>query len=372
MKPKSTVPNGRPILAVLVDSVKDTVPEPFGTIQAFSEELGKELNSRGWDCYIYPLPAFHPEKPIGYWHKESTFLLGEVPPPSIVYNRIHSRRTEAGNKFTSFTMWAEAHGIPVFNGRFLSKWMVHKMLENTPHLNAYIPDTCLFSRRNMHSMIKQHCTVFAKPIHGSKGRGIYQVSQTESGYEITPSIPEEKPACTVPDEEYLYQYFEKVNAGRGYLLQQGIQLLNWEGRNLDFRFLCHLGQDGEWKITSSTGRLAKKGQFAANLATGGDIIQTARVLQLLYGHKKQINIMDELADLALATAGAIGRNTPWLVAELGIDIAIDESGKLWLIEANSKPSKEYRSGSQPIRPSAVSIADCAQFLLNRNKEGETT
>ena len=48
-------------------------------------------------------------------------LFANLPIPDVVYNRIHSRKSEHTALFKKFRSSLERFGIPLFNHRFLSK-----------------------------------------------------------------------------------------------------------------------------------------------------------------------------------------------------------------------------------------------------------
>jgi hypothetical protein len=56
--------------------------------------------------------------------------------------------------------------------------------------------------------------------------------------------------------------------------------------------------------------------------------------------------------------------------EIGIDIAVDKTGKVWLLEANSKPTKlpEQRiEDTAGISPQFLLILEYAKHLYSKNK-----
>jgi hypothetical protein len=66
----------------------------------------------------------------------------------------------------------------------------------------------------------------------------------------------------------------------------------------------------------------------------------------------------------LKIAKGIETQIPGHFAELGIDLAADAFGKVWLLEVNSKPSKEDTTpwNENKIRPSVTKVVRYAQFL----------
>ncbi|MNJ53594.1 Endospore coat-associated protein YheD [compost metagenome] len=67
---------------------------------------------------------------------------------------------------------------------------------------------------------------------------------------------------------------------------------------------------------------------------------------------------------ALEIAQGIDKYIPAHFGELGIDLAVDTSGRIWLIEVNSKPSKNDNTpiGDSKIRPSVKQVIEYARYL----------
>jgi hypothetical protein len=78
------------------------------------------------------------------------------------------------------------------------------------------------------------------------------------------------------------------------------------------------------------------------------------------------HLNSKLHHAALQLAKGIETQIPSHFAELGIDLAADKSGKVWLIEINSKPSKDDNTPlvEDKIRPSVIKVVQYAQFLTN--------
>ena len=82
-------------------------------------------------------------------------------------------------------------------------------------------------------------------------------------------------------------------------------------------------------------------------------------------------LLTEMKELAIETAIIIERESSGITGELGIDIGIDQEGNPWLIEVNSKPSKNFEDGQMKIRPSAKAIIQfCAKLALDSTPEME--
>ncbi|WP_218185334.1 YheC/YheD family protein, partial [Calditerricola satsumensis] len=83
--------------------------------------------------------------------------------------------------------------------------------------------------------------------------------------------------------------------------------------------------------------------------------------------------LSALRQKALLVAKCIEQTIPGHFAELGIDLAVDRQGKIWVIEANAKPSKiEERAEELRLpatlprpRPSALHLADYAWYVYRQ-------
>ncbi|WLR42805.1 YheC/YheD family protein [Bacillus carboniphilus] len=138
---------------------------------------------------------------------------------------------------------------------------------------------------------------------------------------------------------------------------------------MDFRILCHQRQLHKWTITSSIARVSAENQIVSNLAQGGQLYKTSTLLNTLFDEKKAYHIRKLLHEVASEIVYAISQNAEGIYAELGVDLAIDEDGKPWVIEVNTKPSKltEMANHQSRIRPSAKAIIDTC-FLFSSFKE----
>jgi predicted ATP-grasp superfamily ATP-dependent carboligase len=87
-----------------------------------------------------------------------------------------------------------------------------------------------------------------------------------------------------------------------------------------------------------------------------------KIFSILSDQKTAIQQLAMMKELAVETASIISQKCDGLIGELGIDIGVDENGKLWIIEVNSKPSKNFEDSDKRIRPSAKALIEYAAAL----------
>ena len=352
-----------PVAALLTDSIenKNTGPK-FRSIHLFCEELQQGFSENGGFFYVFSYEQFLSSQ--GYYCEDGKWTAAQLPVPDVIYNRIHSRAREYKKDFKHFREKVAQLLIPFFNDRFLSKWEVYEHLKNEKNLDSFLPETKLFSKEHFYDLAQKHHTLFLKPIHGSQGRNIFKVTRApDSLYTFETSLKSlaAKQGGPFPLDE-LYQQIKPFIHDRIYIIQQGIPLLSYQSALMDFRVLCHQNLDNDWIVTSTVARIAADQEFVSNLARGGTLTRPLNALRTCINGNKAIEVLAQMKELALETASILNRNSQGIIGELGIDIGVDQGGKPWLIEVNSKPSKNFEDGLTKIRPSAKAIIQFCTIL----------
>lgn len=101
------------------------------------------------------------------------------------------------------------------------------------------------------------------------------------------------------------------------------------------------------------------------------MLSVNHVLSAQFDAKEMPQIRKHLKELALEVAMEIGAVSEGIFGELGIDLAIDKTGHPWIIEVNTKPSKnlDQPQSTRTIRPSAKAvILYCLNLIHEHLKE----
>lgn len=351
-----------PIIALVTEVTELENGEPnFHSIHSFAEELHYTTSLAGGFFYVIQLKDFSMDGSKGWYFDGNDWKRSSIAPPNTFYNRIHSRKMEASPLFKKFKDDLSLIGIPIFNAHFLSKWEVHKILNEEVYLQPFLPDTTLFKKETLHFFLKKYDFVFIKPINGSQGRNIFRATLEGEKIIVRVSSPTEKKK-EFPSIEVFLDWFQKYYTPSTYIIQQAIPFIRYENRQLDFRILCHRNHNELWRTSSIVSRVSAKEQFVSNLARGGEIFKPTKPLSILFDHQTVMAQIAFMKELSLEVACVISQSTLGLVGELGIDIGIDHDGRPWIIEVNSKPSKNAEEQKSNIRPSAKAIFEYATFL----------
>jgi glutathione synthase/RimK-type ligase-like ATP-grasp enzyme len=364
-----------PVIGLLTEISENEDGSPdFRSVHAFCEEIHHGLSERGGLFYVFTLKEFRKESVTGYCFENECWTKTTLPLPDVVYNRIHSRKMEYGALFQQFYEYIQDQNIAFFNYRFLSKWEVHKMLLMEEHMHPYLPNTSLYSKESLEKFLDEYQSVFLKPVHGSQGRNIIRLQKQKNEFYMKTSDETNDDLTRLPSLTQLFDTLEKPMKKRLYLIQEEIPLITYDGRKLDFRILCHKNNQESWNVTSSVARLSAHQLFVSNIALGGEIIKPLKALRTFFDREAAFQILTLMKEIAVECASIIEQQSDGATGELGIDMGVDSSGHVWIIEVNSKPSKKFEEPGKKIRPSARAIvrySTALAFQYLKDKEEKT-
>lgn len=342
-----------PVVALLINQFTLNEHQSHSLKEYFTE-CQSWFQRKGGLFYLLPLSSFVGNVNEGVVYTGEDWILTPMPAPNVIYNRCHSRKAEHSSTFKKALTRSEERNIHLFNSSFLSKDQVYHVLKDSPVLSHHLPKT-VQGIDELEEMLSLYKDVFVKGIHGSKGRYIMRIQKTETEYFVRQNSFSTESTLSFPSYSALYKQIRSWCKRSSYLVQETIPFLPMDLEPLDFRFLCHLNQEREWEVISSVARIAAHEQFVANVDQGGRIEKPLLVLQRLFPHKKSVAILHEMKELCRVSSKLLSESLDGHFAELGIDVGVDESGKPWIIEINSKPSKRTYLENDRIRPSVKAL-----------------
>jgi len=214
-----------------------------------------------------------------------------------------------------------------------SKWTKTKWLMKDKQIRNYVPQTLLFNRQNLSSMLSQYSTVFFKPTGGTGGFNIIRITKQENGYQT--QLNTSKTHYTSID--HLYDGLKQRAKGNSYLLQKGIKLARTNGNPFDIRVMVQKSDNGTWRSTAIFTKIGKPGKVATNYHQGGSLGFFHRTLSGAGFNPSAIERKEkELKKLGLSVGRLFDRHSKGF-RELGLDVALDGSGDAWILEVNTRP-----------------------------------
>ncbi|MDQ0191813.1 YheC/YheD family endospore coat-associated protein [Paenibacillus wynnii] len=359
-----------PLIGVLVSrDHSDTPDRVFGPITMFCRELTHACRTQGAYVYFFTPEAMESRSSsIQGWVYDEGWRKLNLPIADVINNRLTSRKVENKPSVQHFLADVKSRfGTHFFNEKFLDKTEVFDALRQDATLQRYLPESHQLSGYAvLKRMCSQHPVVFLKPIRGSLGKGILRISREEGGgFRLLSTTPLGTRKQSYPNLTKLFQSLATKMKSTRYQIQQGLPLMELGKRPVDFRALVQKNNTGKWGVTSIVARTAGNNHFVSNLARGGSLSTVREAVSksnLPPAAKQSVHL--GLPRAALAIARGIETYIPAHFGELGIDLALDQSGRIWLLEVNSKPSKNDNTplNDQKIRPSVKQMVLYCRYL----------
>jgi hypothetical protein len=366
-KPSSRTLHIGPLIGVMVSRVNAGTPDrPFGAVTAFCREMDDACRLYGAAVFFITPDGVGQNDTVKGWHYSGQWIKRTFPLPHIIYNRLTSRKLENRVNVQDFIRHTKMqHQAILFNEKYLDKTEVFDALFKEKNLHIYLPESHLLKDfQLLKTMCAKHPTIFLKPITGSLGKGIIRIKRQADGPYIchfTNSNGARKQSFgSLPQ---LFKALSGKIKQQRYQIQQGVTLISVDRRPVDFRALVQRNKLGQWIITSIVARIAGDDHFVSNLARGGSLTTVSDALARSNSTSSSGGSF-KLKQAALAIADGIEKQIPGHFAELGIDLALDIQGRVWLIEVNSKPSKDDNtslSTERKIRPSVKQVVQYSRF-----------
>lgn len=213
------------------------------------------------------------------------------------------------------------------------KARMHAVLMRSPAVVDHLPLTEWYKFDELERRMENGATVILKPRIGSVGKGIARLKPTGRRIMFT---TEHGTRAFTPSR--LHDYLAERARPRTYLLQQYIPLARFGGKPFDLRVPVQRNRDGEWVIAGMVAKVAVRHPFLTNLAQGARALPAEKVLDLVFSPARAEAILADVRRLAVGVAEAVARRFRD-AADLGLDVGVDERGKPWLIEVNTRDQR---------------------------------
>lgn len=338
-----TVNPQSPGLATQIDILKE-LTNSCQKIRAFGYVFFPEDVDWSAGVIYGRLPVTDPETGGTGWHTDS------FPLPDVVYDRLPSRTAESKPEIRELKEKFVSSDIHCFNPQFLNKWETHQLLRQDDALTEFLPETRLLTGPgDIRALLDTFGMVYLKPTAGSLGRRIIRVEKLSPAvirYKYRTKDKESKEGFA-PNCELLEIVLRPVMGRRDYIVQQGLHLAEYEGSPFDVRILMQKDNRGNWRRTKIYVRVAAPGNIVSNISDGARGEKIAVVLKEVFQEEfaADTGIGERLREAARLIPPALERLMGQSWGELALDLGIDTSRRVWLIEVNSKPFRALVSPS---------------------------
>lgn len=361
---KQPVASIGPIIGILISKNNRLRRPPFSRQKQLLRKFISAGKSMGAVVYAFNPEGIDPDNkhiegfyPYKNGSAEITWKKSCFPFPDIVHNRILTRTSERKPAVRQAMELTDNFGIKCFNTKFLNKWETHDILYQNSKLRRFLPETVKYqSAEALVRFLDKHPLVYLKPWHGSLGKDILRIKKENNTYLYNYRQGKSTVSGTWTDTAEMADAVRIFVGRRSYLMQQGLELVTYFGRVFDIRVLIQKNGSGHWVISATVARVGREGSPFPNIAAGGCALSIEQVWQDLF-HREWARSpkRDQIEQLAGLVAVTLDKRLGDF-GEMGLDIGLDNEGKLWLIEVNSKPSRKvFPQGDKALKARSIRL-----------------
>jgi YheC/D like ATP-grasp len=219
---------------------------------------------------------------------------------------------------------------------FINKWEMYKLLTLHSIKNIKIPETRLFAKDSLASMLTDYPLLYIKSIATWGGEDISTVQKNGSFFEWT---IQGKEAIIFKDFEETYNQIDQFYHDKTTIIQRGIPAIHYDGRPFDIRSHLYKEIDGcSWTYAGDLIRIGGEGSLVSNIGiSNGSVKPTDELIALLFPEQNHHFSKDILKTVSLEICEMLDQYH--FFTEVGLDFALDQNGNLWIIEVNTDDLK---------------------------------
>ncbi|BCJ87775.1 YheC/YheD family endospore coat-associated protein [Effusibacillus dendaii] len=279
--------------------------------------------------------------------------------PDVVYDNVYVHLVNKGMTRTIRNNCRRLC-IPLFNPFVPNKLRVNQFLIGKETVKSYIPET-KYARKpqDVFTLLDRFHSVYVKPTGGYGGKGVTRISHAGTGlYHLRADRLSDKQGHferTMNRSELQSWLSHRLQIR--HIVQQGLNLIQVDGGQIDFRVVVQRNDQGKWQLVGIIPKIAAAGGVVTNLIAGG---RKTSFQELMLGHPELSHVGPLLEKAAIEIAQVLSIRYPTLCL-LGFDMGVDREGKVWMIELNSKPARSLLAPSMQ-RLSSQLVTAFADYL----------
>ncbi|WP_261381600.1 YheC/YheD family protein [Paenibacillus cremeus] len=212
------------------------------------------------------------------------------------------------------------------------KWSQYRFYARDARFRPYMPQTALLNQQTLSSYLGRFGSVYVKPNLQHTGKGVMKAWRQNNRYHYVFVRGKVQSFETVQE---MYRHMRRRFGSKPHIVQKTIDLAKVGGRRYDIRVMMLRGGTGAWTYCGMLAKVAGQGSIVTNVRRGGGYAITvdqalSRSLNL---STDQIQAMKSRL-IRLSHAICSRFNSYKYTSQIGIDFAMDSSGRLWIIEVN--------------------------------------
>jgi glutathione synthase/RimK-type ligase-like ATP-grasp enzyme len=306
-------------------------------MEKFNDRFG-EYHRYGGVTIAFSAGSIDWEKRIAYgmvydpvkkhWRYDST------PIPATIYRRNFHQKKDNIRQLVELT------DNNLFNSYHFKKSDLYLLKDNT-EIKQHLPATFLLN--NMEELVDfliVNKKVILKPVSLSRGRGIFilEIDSEKGEFIFLDYRNMKKVEQRLKNKESLQALLKEIGIfEQEYLFQTYIPLLKVNNRSLDVRVVMQKYNKRKWQCSGIECRVARENEDLTNIARGGEAMTLEAVIKCSTQGLNYSQVYQNVLNLCQRFCRVMDQKDEHF-AEFGIDIALDDQGFPWILEANIYPS----------------------------------
>jgi hypothetical protein len=217
-----------------------------------------------------------------------------------------------------------------------SKWKLHQFYEKDERIREFLPESALLTPDSLEQFINKYSSVYIKPDTRHGGNGVVQARESENGYSfIRINGKKAEGESDVKTAEELYRKIMSRAIDKTYIIQQAISLATIDERPYDIRSMMMRKPGEKWGFYGFFAKVAGKVNIINVRRSGGYVLTIEEAL------KKSLQFTEKQIEVTKRTLLELSHNIctrfnkyKASTTQIGIDFALDNKGKIWIIEVN--------------------------------------
>ncbi|RIX46341.1 YheC/YheD family protein [Paenibacillus nanensis] len=298
------------------------------------------------DVFTFSAEDYNPRTGAlhGYRYTPEGWIRQRVSLPDVVYDRSFCRSRECSTRsIAALQQMRKRHSHQLINSRLPGKLGVYHTLQEDGRLAPYLPRTTKYAAEALEPLLSgSREGIVLKPSSGMQGRGLLHIRRELWGNKLyvngrsRGNRPFMKSFTEISE---LSVWLDRFTNGSVFLVQPYYAFRDADNRPYDIRVLTQKDDTGMWRLTGMAVRSGSQETLTSNLHGGGIALPVRGFLLSNFGQSMAERLYRKIHTITGQTAkcleGGFGR-----LGELGMDFGVEPSGKLWLIEVNTKPGRE--------------------------------
>ncbi|NEW06807.1 hypothetical protein GK047_12370 [Paenibacillus sp. SYP-B3998] len=220
------------------------------------------------------------------------------------------------------------------------KWLKYRFLRSYKPLALHVPETQRMTRNTFWKLVRKYTHVIVKPVWGSRGRGVIQISSIGNNNYV---LHYENIRTTIHGKEQTYRFIKRKIGSASYMVQRRIPRPTIGGSPFDLRVIIQRKRNSaKWVVTGKVAKVAGRGYIVSNHERSkGSLLPVPIALhRSTIRHYSTQHLLSKIQRVSILSSKRLASYFP-RHRIYGLDIGLDNNGKVWIIEANLFPSRSH-------------------------------